>query len=437
MIRRPSVPSIDVPRRLPIFLLATAVVLALAGTSAVVVRATGEEGGPPEDPRRAAVEALARRPQDVASSARYLVRYAIENPGIRREYAIYRGEADFQRQRFRARARLLPEGRPARDADVFVFAQWQYERDPGGRWERRFLQPQNIGTPTPELAVVGVRGDGLRAPSYAGDLEVRRRIVDALVTDVVAVGTDDHHGDDVWHYRVTVDGARAAGRLPEPLLREMRGWEEGQRRRDLDLWLDGRGRLRRLSIFYADEKGRGPRVDNEFWDFGRPGRIDLPPDLGDPTAEGGEGVTSFTAPGIELDRDSPGFTVSVFSPDEAGDAVTLSIDDDPAPGVDGRRREFRIWPAAGRHLEPGEHRLLSRAEFNPPAPLGFSVRGPEVDSACPPDRPRSGTLTVVEAVRYEDRYYVRLHVRFTVRCQPPGGAPPVSVSGEARYYALT
>ncbi len=38
--------------------------------------------------------------------------------------------------------------------------------------------------------------------------------------------------------------------------------------------------------------------------------------------------------------------------------------------------------------------------------------------AVPRDRPRSGTLTLSEAVWYEESFYVRLHLRFTVTCSP-------------------
>jgi hypothetical protein len=424
-------------RRLPAVLLVVALVLAGTGAGVAVVRSVAADG-PPSDPRHAAVTALARRPGDVAGSARYLVRYAIESPGLRRELGTFEGTADFRRQRFLARSRFMKEGGPPEEGEVFVFAQWQYERsadDP--KWGRRFLQPQNIGTPTPELAIVGLRGDRLAAPSYAVDPGVRRQIVDALLGEVVLHGREDQRGAPTWHYRVTVEPERAATRLPEPVRQEMRGWEEGQKRRQLDLWLDARGRLRKLSIFYPDKEGRGFRIDNEFWDFGGPGRIDLPADLGDPSAVGGEGVTSFTAPGVELDLDSPGFTMSVFTPDRPGDVVTLSVGDRPSYEAEARRRFFRITPAAGRHLEPGDYRVGTVGEVNDRVPFTADIGAPEVDAACPRRQPRTGTLTVVEAVQYEGRYHVRLHIRFTVSCRPSGGAAPMSVSGEARYYALT
>lgn len=119
-------------RRLPAVLLVVAVALAVTGASVAVIRLKSE-------PRRAVVEALARRPQDLADSARYLVRYTVENPGISSEFATYEGTADFVRQRFLARGGDIHEAGSVDEAEYFVFAQWQYfrsEDDP--RWRRGF-----------------------------------------------------------------------------------------------------------------------------------------------------------------------------------------------------------------------------------------------------------------------------------------------------------
>ena len=391
----PSVRSDGMLQRLEARLLVVALVLAGAGTGVAVVRSTAG-AGPPSDPRAAIVSALATRPRDVASSARYLVRYSLENRDVRRELGTYEGVADLRRQRFLARGRFLQEDGPPSEFDSFVFSEWEYTRSAGKReWRRRFFNPRSLGAPTPELGIVGGRGEHLAAPSYAGDLEVRRQIVDALVGDLVALGREEQHGTRVWRYRVTVDGPPDAGRLPDAVLREMRSWEEGQKRRDVDVWLDGRGRLRKLSIFYDDEEGRGFRVENEFWDLGGPGRLDLPPDLDDPTAEGGEGVTSYSLePGPELDATSPGLRMWVFDNDAPGEDVSLHIDDRPAPGAEFRRRTIRMTPAAGRNLEPGEYRLVDRAEFNRGVPRTFDITEPDIDSRCGRSGRRSGTLTL-------------------------------------------
>jgi hypothetical protein len=431
-------------RRLPAVLLVVAITLAItlagAGATVAVVRSSGHDDGPPDDPRRAVVGALALRPRDVDDSARYIVRYRIEGPDtLQREVGSFEGSADFQQQRFLARARFVEEEGGSREFDSFVFSEWEYTRSAGApEWRRRFFDPDSVGAPTPELGVVGRRGEGLVGPAYADDVEVRRQIVDALVSDVVPHGREQHRGTAVWRYRATVDGARAAGRLPEPVRKEMASWEEGNGRRDVDLWLDGRGRPRKISIFYDHLDGRGFRVENEFWDWGRPGRLDLPSDLGDATAAGGEGESSFTMrPGVELGVGSPSFGMSVFDTDKVGEPVTLDVDDRPSLGGRSRQHRIRLVPAAGRHLEPGEYRLVDLRGVARAERRTFHVRAPEIDERCRREGPMSGTLTVSEVAMYQESFYVRLHVRFTVRCEPSTGAAPVSFEGEARYHALT
>ena len=433
MNRRLSVPSVDVSQRLPVGLLAVVVALALTGTTVAVRRSIADDG-PPSDPRAAAVAALAAHPWDAAGSARYVVRYFLVNSGIEALAATFEGEADFRRQRFRARARFFQPDGPPLDSESFVFARWEYTRNAGERhWQRGGYDPSELGSPTPELAIVGMRDEGLAAPAYAGDADTRRRIADALVADVVPAGKEEQHGATVWHYRVTIDANRAAARLPEALRREMKTFHDGEAPQEVDLWLDGRGRLRKLAIFYPDEERLGFRIENEFWDFGGPGHLDLPDDLDDPTAVGGEGTTSFTAePRVELDDDSPGFSINVSNSDRPVPEVSVRVHDRPAPGAESRRRELHLTPA-NRRLEPGEYRLVDHAELVRGARRAFAVTSPEVDARCPRDRPRSGTLTVDEAVMYEERSYVRLHVRFSITC--PSTTDPVE--GELRFHALT
>jgi hypothetical protein len=95
-----------------------------------------------------------------------------------------------------------------------------------------------------------------------------------------------------------------------------------------------------------------------------------------------------------------------------------------------------MTPPAERHLEPGEYRLVDTRGSGQPEARTFFVNAPEVDERCPPGRPRSGTLTLSEAVMYRESFYTRLHARFVLTCRPPGGAP-VTFEGEARYHALT
>ena len=116
-----SVLSVHMLRRSPGVLLAVAVALAAAGVTVVVLQSTGG-GGPPSDPRTAVVDALAKRPRDVAGSARYVVRYAQEAISVGVGATVtYEGSADLEGQRFLARARIVPQGdEPPQEYDSFV-----------------------------------------------------------------------------------------------------------------------------------------------------------------------------------------------------------------------------------------------------------------------------------------------------------------------------
>ena len=322
-------------RRLALPLVLVVVVVVVSGVAVVVVRSMAEDG-PPSDPRAAVVAALAARPEDVTDSARYVVRFMIEGDGHSREVGRYEGTADYDRQYFRADGEIRSEAaeEPAKEFDSFVFSQWEYQRPAGERaWDRRFIDQTELGAPIPDLGIVGRRNAEFGAPAYADDSEARTEIVDALVTGVRPLGSEEQHGSMVWRYVVSLDGGGAA-RLPEPLQTEVRAWGEDEVPGSLDIWLDSRGRMRKLSINYDWQDGAGFRVENEIWDYGRPGRLEFPSDLDDPTAEGGEGVTSFTLdPGADLDHTTPNLSLSVFKGDEPGAQVTFQ-----RPWPDGRRR---------------------------------------------------------------------------------------------------
>ena len=432
------VPSGRMSRRLPALLLAVSVALAGAGVGTAIVRS--DEPGPPADPRAAVVAGLAARPGGTAGTARYLVRYVRGGPDEREGFATYEGVADFERQRYLARGEIRrDDAEPGGAFDAFVFARWQYTRPVGEtHWRRRTFDPRALGAPSPELRVVGARGQLLAGPTYVADAGVRAQLVDALVAGVGPLGRELQHGVEVWGYRVTLDGDRARGLLPGALVAEMGSWGELPERREVDVWLDGRQRLRKLSIFTELKDGLGFRVDNEFWDFGGPGPVPIPGDLDDATARDGEGVTSFTVePGVDLDEDTATFSMWIFDGDQPGDALTVTVADRPAAGAGDRRRVLRLRPASGRRLEPGEYRLVDRAEFNRGVPRTFDVTAPEVEALCPRDRPRSGAVTVEEVVRYEERFTVRLRLRFRITCEGSGGAPPAALAGDLRFHALT
>lgn len=434
---RASLAGLGAVRRPALVALASVALIEMAvGTTAAVVKGRADSG-PPSDPRKAAVNALADRPSDRAGSARYIIRTLQEAPGRQREALVYEGVADFQRQRYRARAvGRDADGDVPRRFDSFVFSEWEYQRRPPGSWERRFFDPSELGSPLPDLAVVGRLGEHLSGPVYAFDRTVRRQIVDALVTDVRLVGEESQHGSKVWHYAVTLDESRSA-RLPEDIRSEMKSYEEG-RSRTVDLWLDGKGRTRKLSILYDIAEGSGFRIDNEFWDYGGPGRLDLPDDLGDPTAMGGEGVSDFEiSPGPEIVTGNAAFHLWVFDGDDPRFPVELIVHDRPALGDDSRRHTVSLLPAGGRPLRTGEYRAGDVRSVTVPAVNTFDISGPGIDARCPRGRPRSGTLSLSELASYEGRYVVRLHLRFRISCTVPDAPAPVTFEGEARFHALT
>jgi len=437
-------------RRTPPLLLVVALTVAAVGAVAAVLRAAVAESdeGPPSDPRAAAVAALGTRPGDIADSARYVVRYLVEDgAGFSLEIGRFEGVADFARRRFLAQGRFGGGSGAPTEFDSFVFSEWEYQRRDGEtRWKRDAVAPQELGQPVPDLAVVGV-GNESSAPAYATDRDARTTIVDALVSEVRSVGVEDQHGSTVWHYRVNLDGDRAAGILPEELRSETVAWDEGQGHRELDLWLDGRGRMRKLSISFTGDGESGHRVENELWDYGGPGLVALPPDLGDPTSVGGEGVSSFTLePGVDSGEEASSLRMSVFA-GGLGEAVALEVQSRPVPRANYRRREISMMPPTGGELQPGEYRLGGYDGPNGLAPGTFHVQAPEIDERCHPDGARSGTLTLTEVAVYREEpapgelyqtgYYVRLHARFVIDCPAVGDGTLLSFTGEARYHALT
>ena len=320
-----------------------------------------------------------------------------------------------------------------------MFARWEYQRVDGeSGWNRRFIDQTELGAPIPDLGIVGRLGEGFGAPAYADDQDARRLIVEALVAEVRPLGREEQHGSTVWRYGVDLAGEGAADRVPEPIRSEMRAWGEDEGPDNLDLWLDGRGRLRRISLFSAFGDEGGFRVENEFWDWGGPGRLDLPSDLDDETAEGGDGESSVTLePGLTLDESTPNLTLRVSDNDEPGTEVGLHVDGRREPAGEELQAEIRMMPAAGRHLAPGEYRFADLRVLEDRAPFTFDVLGADLNERCAPNRPRSGALTLIESVMYREEFYVRLHLRFSLTCEALGGGPPISLAGEARYHALT
>ena len=102
-------------------------------------------------------------------------------------------------------------------------------------------------------------------------------------------------GDLVSHVEITLDGdglerAVQEGRVDRALEEKASPWTSFvSRRLDLDVWVDGRGRQRRIDVVElapepAAEDAPRLRIIQEWWDFGGPGRLAAPSDL--PAAPG-------------------------------------------------------------------------------------------------------------------------------------------------------
>ncbi len=99
----------------------------------------------------------------------------------------------------------------------------------------------------------------------------------AVAGPVTTVGTGDTvHGDPTTHYRATVDLSKVAAGAP-PGLQSLTA-----RSVPVDVWVDGAGRLRRLTASFdasgTSVPGLGTvQVDAELWGFGTPVQVTAPP----------------------------------------------------------------------------------------------------------------------------------------------------------------
>jgi hypothetical protein len=103
--------------------------------------------------------------------------------------------------------------------------------------------------------------------------------------------------------------------------------------------VDGDARVRKLSwpFLTSPDSPGALRLEEEWWDFGGPGAVGFPDDLGDPTVTGGEGRTSLTVTGgtvgrLELEDGEEG----TFIDDVHGGDYTVNVSE----GDRGERRHF-------------------------------------------------------------------------------------------------
>lgn len=101
-------------------------------------------------------------------------------------------------------------------------------------------------------------------------------------TDTKKVGTDTVQGEQMTHYRTTIDPAKALSKVPAAqraaLQKAMK--QIGMSSVPVDVWVDGKGLLRResLSLDYGQGLGNATmKLTFDMHDFGEPVNVEVPP----------------------------------------------------------------------------------------------------------------------------------------------------------------
>ncbi len=110
------------------------------------------------------------------------------------------------------------------------------------------------------------------------------QMLEAAGGDVETVGVEELRGTETTHYRATIDPAEySTTATPEeleklgPLAEQLKS---GVAEVPIDVWLDGEGLVRKISIeVSAEEQGQvgSASLSFELWDYGEDVEIDLPP----------------------------------------------------------------------------------------------------------------------------------------------------------------
>jgi hypothetical protein len=111
-------------------------------------------------------------------------------------------------------------------------------------------------------------------PTPASALEYLRG-----ATHVREVGTDSIQGVDTTHYKVTVDLERAAARSSGSTRRSLRRviQASGVKKLPVDVWIDGKGYLRKVAYVQPAGNGGAVRISMELHDYGSPVTVKPPP----------------------------------------------------------------------------------------------------------------------------------------------------------------
>ncbi len=379
--------------------------------------------------------ALASRPEDFGRTARYSSRVTAVAQGSERLLSGADGVADFRVGRANGQTLSVGDDNRTVTTDFFVDGTNAYTRRDRGAWTKRLLRLNELDSPVATEPLVG-RSYENGEPVYARDRGLRHEIFNALVTRVEDRGTEMIHGVATRHYSARLDMARARGSLPQPVLREMAAWAENEPPGEVELWVDGTGRLRRTRVLYdGGSSGVGFRVDTEWWDHDSDRHVEVPPTLDDPIVLAGPGVTSFrmtgddSEPEVRGHQGQPGFSLNVL--DVGGLSVSV------------------FKRTLGGDVQPVSFQVQLGPQPTPPLPVSIDYRpfgskdlgGPwwtvsDPHSRCDGLRPSAGTLSVQELIVDGNGVVARFRAALTMSCRISGGGGVAKSSGEIRYHAL-
>jgi hypothetical protein len=197
------------------------------------------------------------------------------------------GVADHDQQRYVSRLELLEH--PEAAYDVAVIAGFRYEKllsvkTPGAPDRKPQLSSAerwspvgaSMSVPYVPLPFVGEAGRDMRWELDGFNAGRRRDVADVTIVGFTRIGVDKQRGSPTVQYRLTFsrDGAKVA-LAPELASGLLSIGPEQPSSREVDVWIDHTGRLRRYVLPLA----AGTTLDFEFWDYGAPPAVVVPSDL--------------------------------------------------------------------------------------------------------------------------------------------------------------
>jgi len=415
----------------------------------IVLTATACAKGAPGKGRSAArdavLDALSTPAELLGDTARYRMTVTAVADSTKRVLYEASGVADFKQNRWLGTVSDDSfNGAPGKQEDFGIDA-FVYKRfGESGKWSRTSLDWGGVGSPFPDRPMIGNRYyGGNDGPSYAADRDARRQIFDAAVIDVEPKGISTLFGAEVRKYSVSMGNEKQIrAKLPKKLASEVGAWDEYRFLGDVDVWVDGEHRLRRIAT-KPKASSFGFVSQEEWWDFGEAPSVDIPEGVD----EKGSGKTSVKVtnetrkPGtiktdtFRIERGGSGFNISVLNVGE------ISVRTVERKGSSQVTRYLRIEGLTDFSV-PQIIPLGKRFNVPPPgAQPQMSLRDPGAvfyfgDDSVPRCETReSGKLTLNE-LELDDSHVLHLRASFEITCQMDSGAVRIT-TGDIRYRSLT